>query len=63
ILVKLPWLAAVDRDALAHSLGDDVEVSRTAVELAFIPELWQERLLEILEALQEGLPEQIGTGI
>ncbi|MAU13159.1 MAG: transcription-repair coupling factor [Anaerolineaceae bacterium] len=63
ILIKLPWLAAVDRDALAHSLGDDVEVSRTAVELAHIPELWQERLLEILEALQEGLPEHIGSKI
>lgn len=59
ILVKLPWLAAVDRDALAASLGDDIEVSRTAVELAFDAETWQTRLLSILEELQQGLPQQI----
>lgn len=60
ILIKLPWLAAVDRQSLQVRLGEDVEVSRTAVELAIQPE-WQSRLVEILEILHEGLPEQVGV--
>jgi len=61
ILIKLPWLAAVERDVLAHQLGDDVEVSRTAVELAFDEDLWQIRLLEILRELRAGVPQGMGA--
>lgn len=60
LLIKLPWLTAIDRQALSLELGEDVEVSRTAVELTFTPGIWRERLLDILESLKEGLPEQIG---
>jgi len=61
ILIKLPWLMAIDREALAYTLGDDIEVSRTAVELAYDAsnDFWQARLLSVLEILLEGLPEQL----
>lgn len=61
ILIKLPWLAGIDRRALSHELGDDVEVSRTAVELRMEEDIWQWRLLDILEHLKAGLPEEIGA--
>ena len=60
ILIKLPWLQGIDRQALELELGDDIEVSRTAVELAFNDELWQLRLIDVLKQLKEGLPEQMG---
>jgi len=60
ILIKLPWLAAVDREALALQLGEDVEVSRTAVALRYDAALWQLRLIDILQELKDGLPEQVG---
>jgi len=60
VLVKLPWLPTINRDALAMELGDDVDVTRTAVELAYDPELWQPRLLDILAQLGRGMPEQVG---
>ncbi len=53
ILIKLPYLAGVNRNALALSLGDDVEVSRTAVELRFDAEKWQWQLIEMLVKLDE----------
>jgi transcription-repair coupling factor (superfamily II helicase) len=55
ILIKLPWLAGVDRAALAKQLGVDVEVSRTAVELLPDPATWRARLLQVLEQIQVGL--------
>jgi transcription-repair coupling factor (superfamily II helicase) len=65
ILIKLPWLAAVDREALALRLGDDVEVSRTAVELALDSadrdNIWQLRLLDVLQELRQGIPAQVGA--
>ncbi|MCU0512488.1 MAG: transcription-repair coupling factor [Anaerolineae bacterium] len=57
ILIKLPWLAAVNRTALAARLGSDVEVSRTAVELRPEPATWRRRLLEVMAAIRAGLPE------
>lgn len=60
LLVKLPWLASVNRPALEQKLGDDIEVSRTAVEIRWDDELWQLRLLDVLEALQKGVPQGIG---
>ncbi|MGB7342179.1 MAG: transcription-repair coupling factor [Phototrophicaceae bacterium] len=61
ILIKLPWLQAIDRHALEMELGDDIEVSRTAVEMRFDDELWQLKLVDILQHLQNGLPEQMGV--
>lgn len=61
ILIKLPWLQGIDRHALEMELGDDIEVSRTAVELRFDEELWQLQLIDILQALRAGIPEQIGV--
>ncbi len=61
ILIKLPWLAAIDRGALEQDLGDDVEVSRTAVELEFDEDLWQLRLLDILRELHAGIPQEMGA--
>lgn len=61
ILIKLPWLQGIDRQALELELGEDIEVSRTAVELSFNDELWQLRLVDILQELKDGLPEQMGV--
>ncbi|MEO1164535.1 MAG: transcription-repair coupling factor [Chloroflexota bacterium] len=61
ILIKLPWLQSVNRTALAYELGDDIEVSRTAVELRFDEAQWQDRLMDILKQLKAGLPEQVGV--
>lgn len=61
ILIKIPWLMAVDRPALALQLGEDIEVSRTAVELLYDEEIWQLRLLDVLKELKAGVPEQVGV--
>jgi transcription-repair coupling factor (superfamily II helicase) len=58
LLIKLPWLQGIDRQALELELGEDIEVSRTAIELSFDEKLWQFRLLDILQELQAGLPQQ-----
>lgn len=60
-LIKVPWLMAVDRAALALQLGTDIEVSRTAVEIPFDEDLWQLRLLDVLKELKVGVPEQVGV--
>ena len=51
--IKLPFLASVNRDLLALALGDDVKVTRTEVQLQAEDDGWQDRLLEILEQLEE----------
>jgi transcription-repair coupling factor (superfamily II helicase) len=61
ILIKLPYLVAMDRERLAHELGDDVEVSRTAIELRAEPDIWRWRLLDVLKQLKAGLPESVGA--
>ena len=55
ILVKLPYLASIDRDALALELGDDVEVTRTDIQLLAEEDIWQWRLMDILKQLGEGI--------
>ncbi|MCS6836627.1 MAG: transcription-repair coupling factor [Anaerolineae bacterium] len=56
ILIKLSWLTEVQRECLAQRLGDDVDVSRTAVELRAVPATWRTRLLEVLSALPAYAP-------
>jgi len=56
ILIKLPWLASVRRELLAVQLGHDVEVSRTAVELAYDPFTWRERLLALMMEIKGDMP-------
>jgi transcription-repair coupling factor (superfamily II helicase) len=56
ILIKLPWLASVRRELLAVQLGQDVEVSRTAVELAYDPLTWRERLLALMTEIKGDMP-------
>ena len=56
ILIKLPWLASVRRELLAVQLGYDVEVSRTAVELAYDPLTWRERLLALMMEIKGDMP-------
>jgi transcription-repair coupling factor (superfamily II helicase) len=53
ILVKLPYLARVDRQALALELGDDIEVTRTDIQLLAEEDIWQWRLMDILNQLKE----------
>ncbi|MGB1285593.1 MAG: helicase-related protein, partial [Aggregatilineales bacterium] len=63
ILIKLPWLAAVNRRTLGIILNrnhDDIDVTRTEVQLAFDEDVWQLRLLDVLKMLQTGLPQQVG---
>lgn len=61
ILIKLPWLQGIDRQALEMELGDDIEVSRTAVELRYDSDIWQLRLVDVLQELRDGIPEQLGV--
>jgi transcription-repair coupling factor (superfamily II helicase) len=49
--VKLPYLAEVNRTVLAEQLGDDVNVTRTAVEIP-ANDTWQMRLLTLLDDLR-----------
>lgn len=54
VRVKLPYLAEIDREALAERLGDDVAVTRTAAELhQDRGGLWRIRLTDILERLAD----------
>lgn len=52
VRVKLPYLAEIDREALAERLGEDVAVTRIAAELdQDRAGLWRIRLTDILERL------------
>ena len=53
IRIKLPFLATVNRDLLSLTLGEDVQVTRTEVQIDAAEGLWQDRLLDILEQLEE----------
>lgn len=55
ILVKLPYLASVDRQALALDLGDNVEVTRTDIQILAEEDIWQWRLIDILNQVREGI--------
>ncbi len=53
--IRLPYLVEVNREALERQLGEDVRVTRTAVELAADSDsdAWRERLLNVLAQLGE----------
>lgn len=54
VRVKLPYLAEIDREALADRLGEDVAVTRTAAELHQDRDgMWRIRLIDILERLAD----------
>ena len=53
VRIKLPFLATMNRDLLSLTLGEDIDVTRTEVRMPAEEGLWQERLLEILEALED----------
>lgn len=55
ILIKLPYLASVDRQALSLDLGDNVEVTRTDIQILAEEDIWQWRLMDILNQLREGI--------
>ena len=61
VLIKLPWLSSVNRAALAEQLGEDIEISRTAVELPADTDIWQLRLLEVLEHLGDLMHQGAGV--
>ncbi len=52
VRIKLPYLAEVNRDALAKRLGSGISVTRTAVEFDQDREgLWRLRLIDVLDQL------------
>jgi transcription-repair coupling factor (superfamily II helicase) len=61
VLIRLPYLAEVDRDRLAARLGPDITVTRTAVQLPLNGGDWQARLLAVLERLAEGVRAAVGV--
>jgi hypothetical protein len=52
--IRLPYLVELDRRRLELTLGADVKVTRTAVEVHAEADIWQLRLLDVLRALAEG---------
>ncbi len=56
LLVKLPWLPLVDRNALVKVLGHGVEVTRVAVEVRTSPSTWRNQLQDILHTLAQYQP-------
>jgi hypothetical protein len=58
----LPYLPNIDRRALAAQLGDDITVTRTAVEMPlYIEDMgsWQPKLQSLLETLALGVQEGV----
>lgn len=56
VQIKLPYLGEVNRGALEHQLGEDIQVSRTAIQFQRDDEgIWQLRLLEVLQYLAESI--------
>jgi transcription-repair coupling factor (superfamily II helicase) len=52
--IRLPYLVEINREALERQLGEDVRVTRTAVELLVDTEHdWRDRLLDVLAQLGE----------
>jgi transcription-repair coupling factor (superfamily II helicase) len=63
VQIKLPYLPDINREALAQALGDDIVVTRTAVEVP-MDDLWEDRLCEILTRLASASkPVNIGGGV
>lgn len=61
IQIKLPYLPDINRDALAQSLGDDIAVTRTAIEVP-MDDLWEDRLSNILSALAAAVKPVFAVG-
>ena len=62
VLIKLPYLAEVDRDRLAARLGQDITVTRTAVQFPLNGgDGWKERLLTVLARLGAGVRATAGA--
>lgn len=57
VQIRLPYLAQINREALAQSLGDDVEATRTMVTLPYVKgdPMWRERLVDVLVSLAAGV--------
>ena len=53
VRVKLPFLATINRDLLALTLGEDVRVTRTEVQISAAEAHWQDQLLDILAQLED----------
>jgi transcription-repair coupling factor (superfamily II helicase) len=53
VRIKLPFLATINRELLALTLGEDVNVTRTEVQMPAAEGLWQDRLLDILDQLED----------
>jgi transcription-repair coupling factor (superfamily II helicase) len=51
VQIKLPYLAEINRESLQKQLGDDITVTRTAVEISLDRDTWQLRLLDVLDKL------------
>ena len=61
VQIKLPYLGEVNRSALEQQLGDDVQVSRIAVQFPLDEDdIWQLRLLDILKYLAESIKQPEG---
>jgi len=58
--IRLPYLVEINRERLELRLGVDVTVTRVAIELRTTPELWRERLREILSYLAENVQAAVG---
>ncbi|MEL6152010.1 MAG: transcription-repair coupling factor, partial [Chloroflexota bacterium] len=62
VRIRLPYLPNIDRKALAQTLGADVKVTRTAVEMPLYKDdmgAWQGNLLSLLEKLALGVEEGV----
>lgn len=57
VLIKLPYLATINRESLQRQLGEDIRVTRTAVEVPLQRDrdTWQLQLLSILEKLAQAV--------
>ena len=53
VVIKLPYLATINRDLLGLTLGLDVEVTRTEVRLPADDATWREGLIDLLARLRE----------
>ena len=53
VRIKLPFLATINRDLLSLTLGADITVTRTEVQMPAEENHWQKRLLDILDELAD----------
>ena len=53
VVIKLPYLATINRDLLRLTLGGDIEVTRTDVRFPADAATWREELIDLLLRLRE----------